>query len=276
TGGLVAGEGTVANEEGRAGGVEEAAASPLAALATGGAGAADGLVVAEGTVANRCHRAQVAVNPAAGTGGQGRTQRAAAEGHVAAERAVSDGQGAALVEDAAALAPIARGAESLVLGHDHPAQAQAAAGVPDAAAVVRAAVRDRQVVDGHGNAAADPEDRAGVAAADGQYTGAGSVDRQGVGDVQLAAGQGDGAVQPGGEVNHVGTGRDVSGQDGRPQRPEAAVSEVQDCKGGGDDAIVQLFDAQPGRQRPLREPCRTRSFLGAVRHEEGTCGSQPG
>src|SRR5262249_50392029 len=207
TGGLVAGEGTVANEEGRAGGVEEAAASPLAAFATGGAGAADGLVVAEGTVANRCHRAQVAVNPAASTLGQGRTQPEAADGLVAAERAVSDGQGAALVEDAAALAPIARGAESLVLGHDHRAEARAAAGVPDAAAVVRAAVRDRQVVDVHGNAAADPEDPAGVVAADGQPLSARAVDGQIVRDAQLTTGQGNGAVTSrGGEIDHVGAG----------------------------------------------------------------------
>src|SRR5262249_32208217 len=153
-----------------------------------------------------CRRALVAVNPAASTLGNGRTQPEAADGHVAAERAVSDGQGAALVEDAAALGLIAQGAEGLVLGHDHPGEAQAAAGVPDAAAVVSAAVRDRQVVHGHGNAAADPEDPAGVVAADGQYTGAGAVDRQGLGDVQLTAGQGDGAGQPGGEVDHIGSG----------------------------------------------------------------------
>src|SRR5262249_55414569 len=157
----------------------------------GGAGAADGLIVAEGTVADRCRRAQVAVDAAAPTLGNGRTQPEAAHGHVVAERAVLDGQGAALVEDAAALPPIARGAEGLVLGHDHRAEDQAAAGVPDAAAVGGAAARDRQVVDAHGNAAADPEGPAGVAAADGQHTGAGAVDRQGVGDVQLAAGQGD-------------------------------------------------------------------------------------
>src|SRR5262249_38446012 len=120
----------------------------------------------------------VAVNPAASTLGNGRTQPKAADGHVAAERAAIDGQGAALVEDAAALGQIARGAESLVLGHDHLAEAQAAAGVPDAAAVVSGAVRDHQVVDGNGNAAADLEDPAGVVTADGQLVGARAVDGQ--------------------------------------------------------------------------------------------------
>src|SRR5262249_17817286 len=91
---------------------------------------------------NRCRRALVAVDAATSTLGNGRTQPEAADGHIAAERAVLDGQGAALVEDAAALGQIARGAEGLVPGHDHVAEAQAAAGVPDAAAVVRAAARD--------------------------------------------------------------------------------------------------------------------------------------
>src|SRR5262249_59246359 len=126
---LVADEGTVADEESRAGAVEEAAASPLAACDAGGAGAADGLVVAEGTVANRCRCALVAVNPAASTLGNGRTQPEAADGHVATERAVIDGEGAALVEDAAALGLIARGAEGQVLGHDHMVEAQLAAAV---------------------------------------------------------------------------------------------------------------------------------------------------
>src|SRR5262249_43803383 len=139
----------------------------LASLAGGGAGAANGLVVAEGTVANRGRRALVAVDPAASTLRNGRTQPEAADGHVAAERAVIDGQGAALVGDAAALPLTARRADCRVRGHDPRAEARAAAGVPDATAVDRAAMRDREVVDGHGNAAADPEHPAGVVAADG-------------------------------------------------------------------------------------------------------------
>ena len=49
---LVAGEDRVADEESRAGAVEETAPSPLAAFAAEGASTADGLVVAEGAVAN--------------------------------------------------------------------------------------------------------------------------------------------------------------------------------------------------------------------------------
>src|SRR5262249_23303709 len=154
----------------------------------------------------------------------GRTQPEAADGHVAAERAEIDGQGAALVEDAAALGQIAWGAEGLVLGHDHLAEAQAAADVPDAAAVVRAAVRDREVVDGHGNAAADPEDPAGVVAADGQPVSAWAVDGQIVRDAQLTAGQGDGAVtSPGSEVDHVFAGVGIGVEDRLAQRAGAAV-----------------------------------------------------
>src|SRR5262249_36538223 len=97
------------------------------------------------------------------------------------------------------------------------AEAQAAAGVPDAATVVRAAVRDHQVIDGSGHAAVDPKNPAGVAAADGQYIGAGAADRQGVRDVQLAAGQADGAAQAGGEVDHVGPGVGVGVEDRLPQ-----------------------------------------------------------
>src|SRR5262249_56989454 len=129
-------------------------------------------------------------------------------------------------------------------GQGRRVEAWVAAGVLDAAAVVGPAVRDGQVVDGHGHAAADPEDPAGVVAADGQYTGAGAVDRQGVGDVQLAAGQCDGAAQPGGEVDHVGAGAGVGGQDGRSQRAGAAVSEVQDREGAGDRAVLQGLDRQ--------------------------------
>src|SRR5262249_20243647 len=159
---------------------------PLATYEAGGGGAADGLVVAEGAVADRCRRALVAVNAAASTLGNGRTHPEAADGHVAAERAVLDGQGAALVEDTAALGKNARGADGLIMGQDTLARAQAPAGMPDAAAVVvRAAVRDRQVVDVHGNAAADPKDAAGVVAADGQPVRARAVDGQIVRDAQL-------------------------------------------------------------------------------------------
>src|SRR5262249_38481584 len=157
-------------------------------------------------------RALVAVNPAASPLGNGRPQPEAADGHVAAERAVIDGQGAALVEEAAALALIARGAEGLVQGYDHLAEAQAAPGVPDTAAVVGPAMRDRQGVEGNGHAAADPEDPAGVVAADDQPVSARAVDGQIVRDAELTTGQGDGAVTSrGGEVDHVGAGVGVGG-----------------------------------------------------------------
>src|SRR5262249_47456777 len=100
----------------------------------------------------------------------------------------------------------------------HVAEAQAAAGVPDAAAVVRAAVRDRQVVDGHGNAAADPEDAAGVAAADGQPVIARAVDDQIIRDAQLTTGQDDGTVTSrGGEADQVGAGVGIGVEDRLPQ-----------------------------------------------------------
>src|SRR5262249_40569825 len=78
------------------------------------------------------------------------------------------GDARAGVHDTDARGPAAGGALGLFLGTDGTGEAQAAAGVPDAAAVVSAAVRDRQVVDVHADAAVDPEDPAGVVAADGQ------------------------------------------------------------------------------------------------------------
>ena len=135
---------------------------------------------------------------------------------------------------------------------------------------------DGQVVDAHRRAAADVEDPAGVVAADGQPAGARAVDPQVVRDAQLPARQGDRAPQPVGEGDDVGTGVGVGGRDRRPQRAEAAVGEVADREGAEDDAILQLFDAQPGRQEPLREPCGAVPLLRAGRHEEGTPGSQPG
>ena len=49
-----------------------------------------------------------------------------------------------------------------------------------------------------------------------------------------------------------------------------------DPEGAEDDAILELCDAQPARQEPLREPCGAVPLLRAGRHEEGTPGSQPG
>src|SRR5262249_7454345 len=137
---------------------------------------------------NRQRRAEVAGQAAALTDGSGRTQPEAAHDHVGAERTVIDGQGAALVEDAAALGDAAWSAEGLILGHDHMAEAQVTAGVPDAGAVVGPAVRDRQVVDLDGDAAGDPEDPAGVIAADGQPIGPQAVDVQALVNHQFPAG----------------------------------------------------------------------------------------
>ena len=88
----------------------------------------------------------------------------------------------------------AREADDLVVGQDGMGEGQGA-GVQDAAALPNGPpVGDGQVVDAHRHAAADPEDPAGVVAADGQPAGARAVDPQVVRDAQLPARQGDRAV----------------------------------------------------------------------------------
>jgi hypothetical protein len=179
--------------------------------------------------------------------GDGRTQPEAADGHVAAERAVIDGQDAALVEYAAALRQITWSAEGLILRHDHLAQAQAAARVPDAAAIGRKAMRDRQVVDGHGNSAADLDDAAGVVAADAQPVSAWAVDGQIVRDAQLTGGQDDRAVASrGGEGDQVRAGEGVGVEDRLPQGTSAALGEVIDHESAGDCPVFQPFHVQSG------------------------------
>src|SRR5262249_28778094 len=96
-------------------------------------------------------------------------------------------------------------------------EGQGAAGVPEAAAVVGSAVCDRQVVDLHADAAADPENPTGVIAADGQLVGAQALDVQALGDGQLPAGQRDGLAQETtSEVDRVPA---VGVQDRLTQRP---------------------------------------------------------
>src|SRR5262249_55764466 len=142
------------------------------------------------------------------------------------------------------------------------------AGVPDGATAVRAAAGEGQVVQGDGDAAGDLKDAAAVIAVDGQPVGAGAIDRQGVSDVQLAAGQADGAGQAGGEVDHVGAGAGVGGQDGRPQRAFAAVGQVQDREGAGNGPVLQGLDRQ-------RRPPRAAAGPAAGRPGPGQRGNGP-
>src|SRR5262249_1039045 len=131
-----------------------------------------------------------------------------------------------------------------------------------------------QVVDAHRRAGADLEDPAGVVAADGQAVSAGAVDAQVVCDQQLPARQGDGAITGRrGEPDQVGAGAGVGVEGRLSQGCGAAVGEVADREGAGDGPVLQPFDAQPGRQAPLPEPCGTVSILRAGRRDEGTCGS---
>src|SRR5262249_23927090 len=148
----------------------------------------------------------------------------------------------------------ARCTEGLVVGHDDTAEGQVAAGVPDAATVVGTTVGDRQVVDGHADAARDPEHAALVAAADGHPFGAGPVDGQVVGDVQLAAGRGDGPAGSGGEFEAMVLGMSVGVEDRLPQRAGAVVGEVLDQERAGDGAILQRL--QPGDVARPRPPGR--------------------
>jgi hypothetical protein len=67
-----------------------------------------------------------------------------------------------------------------------------------------------------------------------------------VGDVELAGGQGDGAGQPVGEPNHVGTGvvRGVGVQDRLAKRAFAAIGQVlhRECAENG--AVFELLEGQ--------------------------------
>src|SRR5262245_32565970 len=139
--------------------------------------------------------------------------------------------------------------EGLVVGDDGIGEAQTAAVVPDAATDVRPAVGDGQPVEGHVDSAADLEDPAGVVPTHGQPVGAGAVDRQVVGDPQLTAGQDDGAVQAGSELDHVGSGVAVGVEDGLAQRLGAALGQVPDREGAGQGPALQVL--QPWHEGPL-------------------------
>src|SRR5262249_48884659 len=147
-----------------------------------------------------------------------------AGGPVAGERTVLDCEGRA--EHVGDAAPSADRANGLVVVHGHSGEDEIGPIIEDAAAqgdrageaseggARGPAVGDGQVVDlDVGAAAADAEDSAGVVAADGQPALAGAVDGQVAGDVQLAAGQGDGPVQVVGEADGVGAGMGVGVQD---------------------------------------------------------------
>src|SRR5262249_11081500 len=138
-------------------------------------------VVDPATVAAQQHGAGVRVDH----GADNRDGGVAGEGAVAHRRrgAMLVGQAAAYVGD--------------VAGEDDAADRQRPE-VVDPAAVAGAGVApgDRQARNPHRLPGLDLEDAGDVAAADGQPVGPGAVDLQVVGDVQLAAGQGDRAGQP--------------------------------------------------------------------------------
>src|SRR5262245_62728435 len=97
------------------------------------------------------------------------------------------------------------GTDGLVVGDDSIGEAQTAAVVPDAATPVRPAAGDGQRVNGHVDVAADLQDAGGVITTHGQPVGARALDPAVVCDAQLA-GKGDGALQAGSELDHVGSG----------------------------------------------------------------------
>src|SRR5262249_26879404 len=173
-------------------GVHNGPATAEAAACAAAAGATDCLVAGEGAVAD-VHDAGGAVHSAARAGAAYLARGArTAHGPVVLEHAELDGQRAAVMEDAASGARHhARDPAGLILGHHDVRKGQVAARVPDTAATVGPAVGDRQVVDGHGHARADPEHPAGVVAADRQTIRPRTVAGQGGGNGQLAAGPGD-------------------------------------------------------------------------------------
>src|SRR5438552_1517157 len=175
----------------------------------------------------------------AGTGGPSDAQ-------IAGERTVGDRQDVNIPKEGTTSG---RGADDyFVVGQDVVGEAQDTAVVHDAATAKtrNQAVADGQAGDGHGRSAADVKDAAGVVAADGQLFGAGTIDGQVVRDVQLTAGEGDGALHFGGEVDRIRAGVGISIQDRLPQRAGAAVGEVQDREGAGQRSVLQ--NLQPGHE----------------------------
>src|SRR5262249_45713038 len=99
-------------------------------------------------------------------------------------------------------------------------------------------------------------DPGGIAAADGQLVGAGAGDRQVVGEVELAAGQGDGAGQPVVEDDDVGPGVGVGLGDGGAQRAGSVVAQGRDVEGRQDQAALQVLQGQASTGRAPAGPQR--------------------
>src|SRR5262249_21398203 len=94
----------------------------------------------------------------------------------------------------------------------HAIEGEVGAGAQDGAAIVDpgVAAAERQAGDAHIEVGdADVEEARQVVAVDGDDAGPGAADVHRVGDRDLAAGQGDGAGQPGGEDDVVGAGGGV-------------------------------------------------------------------
>ena len=134
--------------------------------------------------------------------------------------------------------------KALASDDDRPGVVHAAA-VPAAGGI---AIRDRQAVEGGCHARSDAEKtRELLVAADGQLGGAGAGDRQVVRDVQLAAGQDDGAGQPRLEDDAVGAAVGVGLGDGVAQRAGAPVVQGRDGESRQHHAALQLFQGQARR-----------------------------
>src|SRR5262249_2693365 len=142
-------------------------------------------------------------------------RQGAAVGHVDAAAAA----GARVVRDGRVnqreVALVVFDAAATVVRDDHVAERQRI-GIPDAAALGGAAAADGQAADGDrvGDAARDGEDAALAARVDGEDIGTRALDRDTARDGQRPAGQGDSALQAGGEDDgkaDAGQLRDVQG-----------------------------------------------------------------
>ena len=165
--------------------------------------------------------------------------------NVVLQQAIREGQARAdLVGDAAAIGGIRRGAraaaaDGLVVQQRAIGDRQGAR-IVNAASLYSQAVGDRQAADGNVLASPDFKYATGIVAANGQLVRTWPVDGHAAGDVQLAVGQRDGAVQTAGEVDS-GTRGGIGGLHRRPQRAGAVVVEVRHQVGTGHDAIFQLL-----------------------------------
>src|SRR5262249_33610109 len=131
--------------------------------------------------------------------------------------------------------------------HDTPMVEQTG---PEAGVVLHPAVGDGQIVECHvRRSTADAEDSSLASPADGDVTSARAVDGQILGDAQRA-GQGDGPVEAGREVDYVSAGVALGGLNGSPERAGAAVDEVEDREGARQTSAFQSLktgDETPGR-----------------------------